>query len=74
MVFKKYWILEYCERESLNAQFLVLVEVKSVDAINDIHLAQTLTYLKLIDRRIGLLINFNVLKLINGIKRVVNGY
>ncbi len=52
----------------------VIIEIKSVDALNDIHLAQTLTYLKLIDSRIGLLINFNVLQLKHGIKRVVNGY
>ena len=52
----------------------VIIEIKSVDALNDIHLAQTLTYLKLIDSRIGLLINFNVLHLKHGIKRVVNGY
>jgi len=40
----------------------------------DIHLAQTLIYLKLVIRRIGLMINFNVEKLKYGIKRVVNGY
>ena len=52
----------------------VIIEVKSVEALNDIHLAQTLTYLKLIQRRIGLLINFNVLQLKYGIRRVINGY
>jgi GxxExxY protein len=52
----------------------IIVEVKSVEQLHDIHLAQTLTYLKLINRRIGLLINFNVLRLKDGIKRVVNGY
>ena len=51
-----------------------LVEIKSVDALNDIHLAQTMTYLKLAKCRFGLLINFNVLQLKSGIKRVVNGY
>lgn len=60
------------------ADFLVekriIVEVKSVDVLNDIHLAQTLTYLKLAKCRLGLLINFNILLLKNGIKRVVNGY
>ena len=45
----------------------LVVEIKSVTALNDVHLAQTLTYLKL-----GLLINFNVLRLKTGIKRVVN--
>ena len=52
----------------------VIIEVKSVDALNDIHLAQTLTYLRLNKTRIGLLINFNVVKLVDGIKRVANGY
>lgn len=51
----------------------LVIEVKSVEALNDIHLAQTLTYLKLGDFRLGLLMNFNVLLLKNGIKRVVNG-
>jgi GxxExxY protein len=52
----------------------VILEIKSVDALNDIHLAQTLTYLRLSKCKVGLLINFNVLKLTNGIKRVVNDY
>jgi GxxExxY protein len=51
----------------------VVIETKSVDALNDIHLAQVLTYLKLGNYKLGLLINFNVLKLKDGIKRVVNG-
>ena len=52
----------------------VVVELKSIVSFKDIHLAQTLTYLKLADKRIGLMINFNVEKLKYGIKRVVNGY
>ncbi|MDM8161169.1 GxxExxY protein [Labilibaculum sp. K2S] len=52
----------------------VIVELKSIDSFKDIHLAQTLTYLKLANRRLGLMINFNVEKLKYGIKRVVNGY
>ena len=50
----------------------VVIEVKSVEALNDIHLAQTLTYLKLGNFKLGLLINFNELLLKDGIKRVVN--
>jgi len=50
----------------------VVIEVKSVEALNDIHLAQTLTYLKLGNFKLGLLINFNVVLLKDGIKRVVN--
>ena len=51
----------------------VVVELKSVDELNDIHLAQTLTYLKMGDFKLGLLINFNVSLLKSGIKRVING-
>ncbi|MBI5359193.1 MAG: GxxExxY protein [Planctomycetes bacterium] len=50
----------------------VILEVKSVEKINDVHLAQLLTYLKLANCRLGLLINFNVKLIKNGIKRVVN--
>ncbi|UPT66722.1 MAG: GxxExxY protein [Sphingobacteriales bacterium JAD_PAG50586_3] len=50
----------------------VVIEIKSVEALNDVHLAQTLTYLKLGEYKLGLLINFNVALLRNGIKRVVN--
>lgn len=49
----------------------VVVELKCVEALNDVHTAQVLTYLKLSGAKIGLLINFNVLKLTNGIKRLI---
>nr|WP_231729747.1 GxxExxY protein [Pedobacter sp. Leaf176] len=52
----------------------VIVEIKSVNMFNDVHLAQTITYLKLSNCRLGLLINFNVAKIKDGIKRVINGY
>ncbi len=51
----------------------VIVEVKSVEALAPVHQAQLLTYLKLSGKRIGLLINFNVLHLRDGIKRMING-
>ncbi|MDI6832888.1 MAG: GxxExxY protein [Bacteroidales bacterium] len=51
----------------------LVIEIKSVEALNDIHLAQTLTYLKLGNYKLGLLINFNVILLKDGIKRVING-
>ena len=51
----------------------VVIEIKSVDALNDVHLAQTLTYLKLGNYKLGLLINFNVALPKQGIKRVANG-
>jgi len=50
----------------------VIIEVKAVDAINDVPLAQILTYLKLSGCKLGLLINFNVALVKNGIRRVVN--
>nr|WP_315151761.1 GxxExxY protein [uncultured Flavobacterium sp.] len=50
----------------------LILEIKSVDALNDIHFAQLLTYLKLTNCKLGLLINFNVVLIKNGIKRVVN--
>ncbi|MEO5570644.1 MAG: GxxExxY protein [Bacteroidia bacterium] len=50
----------------------VVVEIKAVEALNDIHLAQVLTYLKVSGCKLGLLINFNVLLLKDGIKRIVN--
>jgi len=51
----------------------LVIELKSVEALNEIHLAQTLTYLKLGSYKLGLLINFNVVKLKDGMKRVING-
>jgi GxxExxY protein len=60
-------------RIDLVAEKKLVIELKSVDALTDIHLAQTLTYMKLGNYKLGLLINFNVLKLKDGIRRVVNG-
>ncbi len=51
----------------------LVIEIKAVEALNDIHLAQTLTYMRLGNYKLGLLLNFNVVKLKDGIKRVVNG-
>ncbi len=50
----------------------LIIEIKSVEYLNDVHLAQILTYLKLSGCKLGLLINFNVKYLKDGIKRVVN--
>jgi GxxExxY protein len=49
----------------------VVVEIKSVEALTDVHTAQVLTYLKLSGCKIGLLLNFNVASLKNGIKRLI---
>jgi GxxExxY protein len=51
----------------------VIVEIKSVEAISPVHRKQLLTYLRLADKRLGLLINFNVELIKDGITRVVNG-
>ncbi|MFT5859880.1 MAG: GxxExxY protein [Flavobacteriaceae bacterium] len=50
----------------------LLLELKSVKALNDIHLTQTITYLKLSNLKLGLLINFNVALFKTGVKRVIN--
>ena len=65
--------LECGYRIDLLVENKLVIEIKSVDALNDIHLAQTLTYLKLGNYKLGLLINFNVVKLKDGIRRVING-
>jgi GxxExxY protein len=64
--------LEIGYRVDIIVENKVIVEVKSVDALNDVHLAQILTYLKLSGSKLGMLINFNVALIKNGIKRVVN--
>jgi len=52
----------------------LILEIKSVEALNDIHLAQVLTYLRLANCSLALIMNFNVLHLRDGIRRVVNNY
>jgi GxxExxY protein len=52
----------------------IIVELKAVETIAPIHEAQMLTYLKVRDKRVGLIINFNVRLLVDGIKRLVNNY
>jgi GxxExxY protein len=51
----------------------VMIEIKSIEAIAPIHYKQVLTYLKIADKRSGLLINFNIDLIKEGIKRIVNG-
>jgi GxxExxY protein len=51
---------------------IVIVEIKSVEALSNVHYKQLLTYLKLSDKKLGLLINFNADNLQDSIKRVVN--
>ena len=61
-------------RIDLLVESQIVLELKSVNALNDIHMAQILTYLKLQNLRYGLLINFNVAKLKDGIRRIVKEY
>jgi len=52
----------------------VIIEIKAVDSLADIHTAQLLTYLKLKDLKLGMLINFNSVRVIDGVKRIINGF
>ena len=60
-------------RMDLLVEDLVVVELKAVSSLEKVHEAQLLTYLKLSGKRLGILMNFNVVLLREGIKRVVNG-
>jgi len=64
--------LDHGYRMDLLVEEKVVVEIKTVEKIADVHLAQLLTYLKLGGYELGLLINFNVTLLKNGIKRIIN--
>lgn len=64
--------LECGYRIDLLVEGKLVVETKSVEAISDVYLAQVLTYLKLSGCKLGLLLNFNVASMKNGIRRVVN--
>jgi len=64
--------LEIGYRIDLMIENKVIIEIKSVETLNDVHLAQILTYLKLSDCKLGMLINFNVSLIKNGIRRVAN--
>lgn len=60
-------------RMDLLVEKSVVIEVKSCEALNDVHLAQVLTYLKLSGCRLGLLINFNTNLFKNGYRRILKG-
>ncbi|SKB79639.1 GxxExxY protein [Daejeonella lutea] len=65
--------LECGYRVDLLVEGTLVVEIKSVASLSDVHLAQTINYMKLGNYKIGLLINFNVVRLKDGIKRLLNG-
>jgi GxxExxY protein len=60
-------------RADLVVENKVIIECKCVEALNDVHKAQLLTYLRLANCKLGLLFNFKTLQLKTGMKRVVNG-
>lgn len=65
--------LEVGYRIDILVENKVVIELKSVEILNDVHLTQTLTYMKLGGFKLGLLLNFNVNLLKNGIRKVING-
>jgi GxxExxY protein len=64
--------LDHGYRIDLLVEDKVVIEIKTVEFINEVHLAQVLTYLKLGNYKLGLLLNFQVSILKNGIKRIIN--
>jgi GxxExxY protein len=66
--------MEIGNRADIFIENKFIVEVKSVEALNDVHLAQVLTYLKLSECKLGMLINFNVSLFKDGVRRIINGY
>lgn len=65
-------IIDEALRDNVIVNDMIILELKSVKHIEDVHLKQLLTYLKFTGKRLGLLINFNESLLKYGIKRVVN--
>jgi GxxExxY protein len=63
--------LDHGYRIDLLVEEKIVVEIKTVESFTDVHLAQILTYMKLGNYKLGLLINFHVTMLKNGIKRVI---
>jgi GxxExxY protein len=66
-------LMETSYRIDIIVENKLILELKAVESINDLHLAQLLTYLKLSNCKLGMLINFNVPLFKNGVNRVING-
>lgn len=64
--------LDHGYRIDLLVENKLVIEIKTVEALNEVHLAQVLTYLKLGNYKLGLLVNFNTTLLKNGIRRIIN--
>jgi GxxExxY protein len=61
-------------RIDLLVQGSVIIELKAIDRLLPVHEAQLLSYLRMSDLRLGLLVNFNVKRLVDGVRRVVNNF
>ncbi|MEI9917380.1 MAG: GxxExxY protein [Bacteroidota bacterium] len=66
--------LDHGYRMDLLVENSLVVEIKTVESFTDVHLAQVLTYLRLGDYKLGLLINFDVALLKDGLQRVINDW
>jgi GxxExxY protein len=64
--------LEHGYRMDLLVEDKIVIELKTVEELTEVHFAQTLTYLRLGNYKLGLVINFNVSRLKDGIKRIIN--
>ncbi|MBX3470603.1 MAG: GxxExxY protein [Planctomycetes bacterium] len=71
-IFYKGLLLECCYRLDLLVRGRVIVEIKSVEAIGPIHIAQVITYLRIKKLPVALLLNFNVERMVEGVHRLVN--
>lgn len=67
-------VIPNAHRVDLLIDDAVLIEVKAVDSLSSVHFAQVLTYLRILNLRVGILINFNTACLKDGIHRVVNAF
>ncbi|MEI9809272.1 MAG: GxxExxY protein [Bacteroidota bacterium] len=61
-------------RADIAVERKIIVDTKNIEAIADIHIAQLLTYLRFLNLRHGLILNFKTVLMKNGIKRVLNGF
>ena len=73
LFYKGYDTGKYYEMDLL-VESEIVIEVKSAEIMNPVYMAQIISYLKLSNKRLGYLVNFNVAKLIDGYKRVVNNF
>ncbi len=74
VIYKGQQISDVGYRMDILVNNVLVLEIKSVEAIHPVHLAQLMSYLRLADRRVGLVLNFNPERLRDGIKRVVNKF